>query len=51
MAGLFTGFAPLTTAALAIVLLGERPTIGVGLGAVALFGSLAVATWPARADR
>jgi len=46
VAGLFTGFAPLTTAALAIIVVGERPTIGVVLGAVALFGSLAVATWP-----
>jgi drug/metabolite transporter (DMT)-like permease len=46
IAGLFTGFAPLTTAVLAILLLGERPSFGVGLGAVALFGSLAVATWP-----
>jgi drug/metabolite transporter (DMT)-like permease len=51
VAGLFTGFAPLTTAVLAIVVLGERPTIGVALGAVALFGSLAVATWPERANR
>ena len=51
VAGLFTGFAPLTTAVLAIVLLGERPTIGVGLGAVALFGSLSVATWPERTNR
>jgi drug/metabolite transporter (DMT)-like permease len=48
VAGLFTGFAPLTTAALAIIVLGERPTIGVALGAAALFGSLAVATWPER---
>jgi hypothetical protein len=32
------------------VVLGERPTIGVALGAVALFGSLAVATWPERAN-
>ena len=51
VAGLFTGFAPLTTAVLAIVMLGERPTIGVALGAIALFGSLAVATWPGRANR
>ena len=51
VAGLFTGFAPLTTAALAIIVLGERPTIGVALGAAALFGSLAVATWPERPDR
>lgn len=51
VAGLFTGFAPLTTAVLAIVMLGERPTIGVALGAIALFGSLAVATWPERANR
>ena len=51
VAGLFTGFAPLTTAVLAIGLLGERPTIGVAFGAVALFGSLAVATWPERTNR
>ena len=51
VAGLFTGFAPLTTAVLAIAVLGERPTIGVAFGAVALFGSLAVATWPERASR
>ena len=50
-AGVFTGLLPLTAGAVAVAVLGEEPTLAHGAGAVLMFGSILLATWPARARR
>lgn len=47
-AGVFTGLLPLTAGAVAVAALGEAPTAAHGAGAVLMFGSILLATWPGR---
>lgn len=48
LAGVFTVLLPATAAGLAVVALGERMTVALGVGFGLMLGSILVATWPGR---
>ncbi|MES2710641.1 MAG: DMT family transporter [Pseudomonadota bacterium] len=51
MAGVFTAFLPATAAVVAVLVLGETPTLVHGIGFAMMLASVLLATWPARVAR